>query len=212
MAKLPRAPDVERLRATPPSLMTIGPNLPLHRIYKRGGEHPTLWNTFRNFVPLSRFDHHLLDDNGDAHLQDRGVLYAATDIPTAVAEYFQRNNRRINRFRDKPWLASFRLPGQVQLLNLSDTFCVRVGASMKLMSGPFANAQAWSRGFYEAYPKIDGIFYPSSLTNRPTIAFFDRSNHNTLFPTHTRMHRELASPLMHKASIIVAHEIGYTLI
>ena len=74
MAKLPRAPDITRLRATPPSVITIGPDLLLHRIYKRGGTHPTLWNTFRNFGPVSRFDHHLLDDNGDAHLQERRML------------------------------------------------------------------------------------------------------------------------------------------
>lgn len=212
MSKLPRAPDMERLRATPPSLITIGPNLMLHRIYKRGGTHPTLWNTFRSFGPLSRFDHHLLDDNGDAHLQDRSVLYAATDIPTALAEYFQGNDRRINRTRNQPWLVSFRLPGRIQLLNLSDTFCVRVGASMKLTSGPFTSAQAWSRGFYEAYPELQGLYYPSSLTNRPTIAFYDRSNHDAIFPANTRMHRELKSPLMHQALIIASHEIGYTLI
>ena len=137
MAKLPRAPDITRLRATPPSVITIGPDLLLHRIYKRGGTHPTLWNTFRNFGPVSRFDHHLLDDNGDAHLQERRMLYAASDVPTALAEYFQDDDRRINRFRDQPWLVSFRLPRQLQLLNLTDTFCVRAGASMKLTSGPF---------------------------------------------------------------------------
>ncbi len=212
MSKLPCALIMERLRATPPSLITIEPNLMLHRIYKRGGNHPTLWKTFRNFGPLSRFDHHLVNDRGEAHVQERSVFYAATDIPTALAEYFQGNDRRINRFRDQPWLVSFRLAGQVQLLNLSDTFCVRIGASMKLTSGPFTSAQAWSRGFYEAYPEIQGLYYPSSLTNRPTIAFYDRSSSDTLFPTNTRLHRELKSPLMHRALIITSHEIGYALI
>ena len=210
MAKLSRAPDIKRLRATPPSLITIGPNLTLHRIYKRSGAHPTLWNTFRNFGPVSRFDHHLLDDNGDAHLQERSMLYAAADTPTALAEYFQDDDRRINRLRDQPWLVSFRLPGQLQLLNLTDTFCVRVGASMKLTSGPFTSAQAWSRGFYETYPEIQGVYYPSPLTNRPTIALYDRSNHDSLFPANTLMHRELKSPLQHKALIIASAEIGYT--
>lgn len=42
--------------------------------------------------------------------QDRGILYATSDVPTAVAEFFQRNRRRINRFRHKQWLASFTLP------------------------------------------------------------------------------------------------------
>ena len=86
MAKLPRTPDLARLRDAAPSLRTVG-GIRLHRIYERGG-FPTLWNAFRHVGPLSRFDHHRLDlDRRTA--QPRGTLYAAADIPTAVAEFFQ---------------------------------------------------------------------------------------------------------------------------
>lgn len=210
-AKLPRAPDLDRLRATPPSLITIGPNLLLHRIYKRGGSHPTLWNSFRQYGPLSRFDHQFTTEDNEPQLQDRGVLYAASDIATVVAEFFQYPRRRINRDKHRPWLASFNLPGELQLLNLTDTFCVRVGASMKIMTGPFAHTQAWSQGFYEAYPQIQGLYYASSLTNRPAIAFYERANTGDLFPSTTRLHRELANPLLHRPLQIVAQEIGYRL-
>ena len=57
MAKLPRTPDLARLRDTPPSLRTVG-GIRLHRIYQRSGGYPTLWNSFRHVGPLSRFDHH----------------------------------------------------------------------------------------------------------------------------------------------------------
>ncbi len=211
MAKLPRAPDLDRLRATKPTLINLGPDQPLFRIYNRGGAHPTLWNTFRYFGPLSRFDHHLLDDDGNPCLQERGIFYAATDVPTSVAEFFQHNRRRVNRTRNQPWLVSFALASEVRLLNLTEVFCVRVGASMKLVSGPWVYAQNWSRGFYEAYPEIEGLYYLSSLTNRPTVALFERVN-ASLFPANTRFHRALADPLIHKALIVIVDEIGYGLI
>ena len=212
MSKLPEKPDLDRLRDTPPSLITVGPSLPLHRIYKRGGDYPTLWNTFRQFGPLTRFDHHLINENNEPYTQTRGILYAASDVPTAIAEYFQRNRRRINRFRHRPWLASFTLPGELQLLDLTDTFCVRVGASIKLMTGPFRHTQSWSQGFYDAYPDIHGLYYVSSLTNRPTIALYERAKIAHLFPSNTRLHRALADPVLHKPLMIVAQEIGYSLI
>jgi hypothetical protein len=140
------------------------------------------------------------------------MLYAATDLPTAIAEFFQRNQRRVNRTRHQPWLVSFKLANEVCLLDLTDTFPARVGGSMKLMSGPFAHAQAWSRGFYEAYPEIAGLYYLSSLTNRPTIALYERANTPALFPKNTRFHRALADPLMHKALNVIVDEIGYGLV
>ena len=209
MAKLPRAPDTERLVAAQPTVVTLGPDQPLFRIYKRGGEHPTLWNQFRQFGPLSRFDHHLPNKENEPYLQNRGVLYAASDLPTAVAEFFQHTRRRINRFDQSPWVAAFRLPGEVQLLNLTDTFCVCVGASMKLTTGPFSHTQAWSRGFYDAYPNIHGLYYLSSMTNRAAVLFYDRANQRELFPPTTQMHRPLESPLMLKPLAIAAKEIGY---
>jgi len=212
MAKLPREPDVERLRSTQPSLITIGPDRPLHRVYYRGGPHPTLWNTFRRFGPLSRFDHHLVDDRGDPLLQDRGILYATTDVPTALAEFFQRNRRRVNRTRNQPWLVSYVLADEVRLLNLTGMFCVRAGASMKLLSGPFSHAQNWSRGFYAAYPEIHGLYYLSSLTNRPTIALYERADRPGLLSADTRFHRALADPLLHQAITVIVDEIGYGLV
>lgn len=208
MAKLPRTPDLARLRDTVPSLRTVG-DIRLHRIYERAGRFPTLWNTFRHVGPLSRFDHHrVLDGRGT---QPRGTLYAATDIPTAVAEFYQAT-RQINRIRRQPWLVSFALSGEVRLLDLTDAFCVRVGASAKLVSGPFVHAQNWSRGFYETYADVHGLYYLSSLTNRPAVALYERANHPALFPTNPVFHRALADPVLHKPLVMVGEEIGYGLL
>ena len=212
MAKLPRRPDPDRLRATEPSLTTVASGQLLHRIYERGGDHPTLWHAFRHYGPLSRFDHHLAEEYGSPSLQERGIFYAATDVATAVAEFFQRNRRRVNRTRRQPWLVSFTLSGNARLLNLTDSFCLRAGASAKLVSGPFTHAQNWSRGFHDAYPQVHGLYYLSSLTNRPTVALYERAAGASLIPTETRFHRALADPLMHRVLTGIVDEIGYGLI
>ena len=170
-----------------------------------------MWNSFRCYGPLFRFDHHLVDDYGDPCLQERGIFYAATDVPTTVAEFFHHNRRRVNCTRNQPWLVSFTLAAEVRLLNLTNMFCLRVGASRKLVSGPWLHAQNWSRGFYEAYPEIHGLYYLSSLTNQPTIALCERAN-TSMFAGNTRLHRTLADPLMHKALTVIVDEIGYGLV
>ena len=233
MAKLPRTPDLARLRDAAPSPRTVG-GIRLHRIYERGGGFPTLWNTFRHVGPLSRFDHHRLGLDGRTAqttgilyatadiptsqrdlipnlMHERGILYAAADIPTTVAEFFQAT-RQINRTRRQPWLVSFTLSGEVRLIDLTDAFCVRTGDSAKLVSGPFVHAQNWSRRFYEVYAEVHGLYYRSSLTNRPAVVLYERANHPDLFPTHPVFHRALADPTLHKALVMVGEEIGYGLV
>ena len=211
MPKLPHTPDVEHLRATPPAIIEIGPDIPLFRIYKRGGEFPTLWNQFRHYGPLSRFDHHVLNDADEPCAQSRGVLYAASDLATTLAEFFQHRRRRINRSDQVLGSQPSDYRGPFHCLDLTDTFSVLVGASTKLFSGPFRHTQAWSRGFYEAYPDIQGLYYRSSLTNRITVVFYERTNTQQLFPATTGMHRPLDSPLMLRPLTIAAQEIGYRL-
>lgn len=212
MTKLPRRPDSERLRAAEPSLTMVTSGQLLHRICQRGGDHPTRWSAFRHYGPLSRFDHHSADERGNPRLQERGILYAATDVATAVAEFFQRNRRRVNRTRRQPWLVSFPLAEDVRLLDLTGSFCLRAGASAKLVSGPFTHAQNWSRGFYDAYPQVQGLYYLSSLTNRPTVALYERAVEMSPIATETRFHRALADPLMHRVLAGIVDEIGYGLI
>ena len=212
MAKLPRRPDLDRLRAAEPSLTTVASGQLLHRIYERGGDHPTRWSAFRHYGPLSRFDHHSADEHGSPSFQKRGILYAATDVATAVAEFFQRNRRRVNRTRRQPWLVSFPLAEDVRLLDLTGSFCLRAGASAKLVSGPFTHAQNWSRGFYDAYPQVHGLYYLSSLTNRPTVVLYERAVEASPIASEARFHRALADPLMHRVLTGIVNEIGYCLI
>lgn len=181
----------------------------MHRIYKRGGDHPTRWNELRYYGPtISRFDHHLLNEDGKPHTQSRGIVYLAGDIPTALAEVYQ-GNRTVDRKRDQPWLVSFELASDLTLLDLTDTFAVQTGASMKLISGARIHGQNWARGFYSIYGNIHGIFYLSSMTNRPVIALNERALEKTPFPLTPRFHRELKSPLLHIPIQEACADIGY---
>ena len=113
---------------------------------------------------------------------------------------------RINRFRHQPWLVAFALQGELRLLDITDTFPVRAGASSKLATGPYSHAQNWSRGFYDAYPAIQGIYYRSSLTGRPAIALYERARSAGVFPRAPRFHRALGDPALLDALRIVVEE------
>ena len=209
MPKLPRSPNPAHLHKLDPRLRTIEAGTTWHRIYRRGGAHPTCWDALRYFGPTTaRFDHHLLDAEGRAHSQERGIGYIAADAATAIAEVFQIT-RRLDRAHGKPWLVQFQLAAPLTLLDLSDTFLAQAGGSMKLISGARANARRWSQGFYDIYKKIDGLYYPSSMTNRPIIAIYERSLARNPWPGSPTLHRALADPLiadpLHEAYV----EIGY---
>lgn len=209
MAKLPNAPNLARLRELPPSLISLPAGTPLHRIYRRGGDYPTLWDGFRYYGPIGgRFDHQECDAKGRAHEQTRGILYFAVDVPTALAEVFQEK-RTVNRGDSRPWLVSIKLANDLSLLNLTDTFCVQAGGSMKLVSGPTVYAQNWSRAFYERYDDIHGLYFPSSLTNRPAIALYERALGANPFPDTPRFHRALSDALLIEPIRNACKEIGY---
>ena len=141
-------------------------------------------------------------------MQDRGVFYAATDIITVIAEVFQ-NKRTVNRTYKQPWLVSYVLTTELNLLDLSDTFPVKAGGSMKLVSGPTLYAQNWARSFYDCYPEIQGIYYPSSLTNRPVVAVYERAALLNPFPLTPQFHRALRDALLIEPLRNACKDIGY---
>ncbi len=217
MAKLPNTPDLDRLRAREPVLFSIPRGSVVHRVYRRGGAYPTLWNAFRFFgLTSARFDHQLPDEGGGPSEQQRGVLYAATDIVTALAEAFQQG-RTVNRLANRPWLVSFALASELTLLDLTGTFPISVGASMKLASGPTLYSQNWSRGFYECYPGVHGLYYFGSLTNRPVMALYERALYERaldagVFPATPSVHRSLHDPLLIEPLRNACRTIGYDLL
>lgn len=209
MAKLPNTPDPARLRDLPPRLITLPAGTQVIRIYRRGGGYPTLWDTFRYFGPTAaRFDHHEPDAKGPPSGRVRGIMYLAMDGPTALAEAFQEK-RTVNRSADQPWLVITTLAVELSLLNLTGRFCLQAGGSMKLVSGPTIYAQNWSRAFYERYESIHGLYYPSSLTNRPVIALYERALEMAPLFATPLLHRALGDALLITPLRNACDKIGY---
>ncbi|MYE80438.1 MAG: hypothetical protein F4X36_01050 [Gammaproteobacteria bacterium] len=74
---------------------------------------------------------------------------------------------------------------------LAETF-----QSGRLVSGPRSWSQNWSRAFYECYAEVEGLYSPSSLTNLPAIAIYERVLSSSPFPAAPLLHRALADPLL----------------
>ncbi len=207
MAKFPEPPAVKGLTAIAPETRTLSAGIRLWRIYFRGGRHPTFWDTFRSFGPTrSRFDHQL----PPSRAQKRSILYGALDGPTCLAEVFQQT-RVIDRVASDPWLVGFDLVAALELLDLTGTWPTRAGASMTIASGPRPRAQRWARAIYEAYPDIQGLYYPASMhANQPAVALYESAL--TAVPAKPVFHRPLVDPALRGLLGKSARDLGYGLI
>lgn len=208
MAKVPRRPDLDRLRSAPPAWHIVGTGEQLWRVYFRSGEHPSRWNQFRTFGPIdARFDHHL--DDGPS--SGRSVMYAAANPVTCLAEVFQKT-RTINRTYRSPALVGFAPARPLKLLDLTGPFMTRIGASMGLMTGPRSVARSWARGLYSTYSDAQGLFYPSSMHgNAFAVVLNDRADSAQGLPTSPGFHRTLNDPAMMTLLKNAARELGYLL-
>jgi hypothetical protein len=101
----------------------------------------------------------------------------------------------IDRPRGNPWLVAFDLTAPVDLLDLAGEWPTRAGASPAISWGLRPRARWWSREIYEAYPRIHGLWYPSSThEGRPSIALYERAIHAP--PERSVFHRALADPAL----------------
>lgn len=213
MPKLPRSPSVAHLKRIDPDFQELPVGTRLWRVYFRGARHPTTWSAFRCVSPGEggRFDHHLPDEDGEPQEQSRGILYAAMNAMTCFAEVFQKA-RNIDRWKGDPWLVAFDLASPLVLLDLTGAFVTRSGASMALMAGPRPVARRWSQGFYEAYPQIQGLYYPSSMHgNASAVALYERVGKIGAIPPQPSFHRALADAAMLTVIRNAARTLGYRL-
>ena len=216
MSKLPRSPDLARLRGLPPALKVLPKGTRLHRIYRKGGEYPVSWNQFRYYGPLDmRFDHHIRGADNRPFAQDRGIAYFALDGVTPFAEVFQEK-REVDRKYDEPWFVTVEIASNMSLLDLSGGFCVDAGCSKRLLSGPRMITQSWSRGFYDSYKDIHGLYYPSSLhktvENKPVVALYERALSVNLFAGSPVFHRALCDAEFAERIRNACDDIGYVMI
>lgn len=178
----------------------------LFRIYRAAGRHATTWSHFRTFGPArtGRFDHHPLPRGEHP---DHRVLYAAHDVKTAIAEAFG-DERVVDRWRDQPYIARFRLSDAVVALDLGTDWPTRAGGSQKLSSGPKPTSQAWSRAIWEDLDDIAALLYPSSMRGGGTnFAFYERAQ-RALAATPDR-NLPLSLPAFEPDLVRFATDLGY---
>jgi len=204
MAKFPEPPA----RLTLPAITaTLPAGERLWRIYFMGGAHPVAWSSFRFFGPLqARFDHH----DPPPRAQAKGILYAAAEPATCLAEVFQAT-RVIDRASRAPWLVGFELRRDVVFLDLTGTWPTRAGASQAIHSGPRPRAQRWSRAIHAAYPRAEGILYASSMhANRHAVALYERAEE--ALPAAPVFNRALADPALLPRLSWAAGQLGYRIV
>ncbi|WP_347352226.1 RES family NAD+ phosphorylase [Intrasporangium sp.] len=178
----------------------------LWRIHKTSGPHPSRWDEYRTHGPLTkmRWDPHPLPVGLHA---DCGVIYASTDLRTAVAEVFQ-STKRIDPYTGDPHVTTFvpRVPLRLLELYSDDAaWLLRHDASHSLMHGPRSTCRNWARAILEAY-RIDGLWVQSTMTGRATTVLFSPSA--TKLPARPRATAPLTASTVLKALDDIATSFG----
>lgn len=202
----PHIDDMRRVE-TDGHLRILPAGTELWRVYFRGGAHPTTWNTFRSYGPVltARFDHHL----PPPHTQERAILYAAIAGPICLAEVFQEL-RVIDCSRNAPWLVSFHITGQINVLDLTGLWPTLAGGSQEINNGDRHDARRWSQAIYAAFPGVDGLWYRSKMHGgMPCLALYERAGR--VMSVSPSFHAALASPGMFDVVKDTADQVGYVL-
>jgi hypothetical protein len=177
----------------------------LWRVHRTEGEHVLPWNKLRTYGPLPsmRWDPHPGPQPISAA---EGVLYAAADIATSLAEVYQ-TTRVIDTRAGAPALTAWQPQRRLRLLDLSGTWLLRNTASAALLAAPRSICRRWARAIYTTWPELDGLYVPSTLTGRATIVLWNAAADSiSAMPSFSR---PLTHPLVWSITQAAAAEIGY---
>ena len=81
---------------------------------------------------------------------------------------------------------------------------------MAINSGNRGKARAWSRAIYDSYADAQGIWYPSSITNRECAAVYERAF--GALPAAPAFNERLDSPKLLAALSQLADALNYDLV
>jgi hypothetical protein len=176
----------------------------LWRVHFTTTAHPTPWNRLRHYGPIERcrFDPH----EPPPHEQAEGVAYLTLDVPTALAEVFQET-RVVNPDASAPYLTGFFPARPLTLLDLTDAWPVRVGASHAINTGRKDYCRAWARAFRRAWPTADGLLSTSSMTGHDCVTLFNPAG--DAFPAEPAFSEPLNHPDLMADLTTAAADIGY---
>lgn len=187
--KQPRTPSGPLTRDDGDLLTVTGP---VWRVHRTEGEHVLAWNVLRQWGPAAncRWEPH---PEPCAVHPGEGVQYVAVDLATAVLEAYQ-GTRIIDPHTGRPRATSWTPTRPVRLLNLTDDWCLRNGATAALTSGPQSWCRRWARVIRETWPDLDGLWTYSVLTGRGTITLWTPAADT--FPTDPAFSEYLADDLL----------------
>jgi RES domain len=200
--KAPRTPPAQLIRE-PHDLADY--TATLWRVHRTAGEHVLPWNTLRTFGPLPSmcWDPH---PGPEPMSGAEGVLYAAADVATSLAEVYQ-TTRVIDTRAGGATLTAWQPQRRLRLLDLSGTWLLRNTASAALLAAPRSTCRRWARAIYTSWPELDGLYVPSTLTGRPNIVLWNAAADS--IPAMPAFSRPLAHPLVWSIAQAAAAEIGY---
>ncbi len=203
--KLPRHPPHE-LSSEHADLVPLGTDQVLWRVHSTSGPYVLPWDRLRHVGPTTgRWDPQLPPLGTSA----RGVLYAALDVTTVVAEVFQ-DTRVVDRVTWSPHLTGWHPARNLTLLDLTGTWPVRQGASHVLTTGPRSVCRAWACAIDTRWPDLDGLFSASAMTGAPTVTLFTTAA--DAFPPRPVFSRPLSHPELAGAVRRAAATVGYRLL
>ncbi|MBE9043467.1 RES family NAD+ phosphorylase [Pleurocapsales cyanobacterium LEGE 10410] len=129
---------------------------------------------FRNYGPVSRFDHHRQYQNRTD--SERSVIYAAPTLSCCLVEIF--GDGGIIRIEQQQ-LAFITLRNALKLLDLRGSAAMAAGTLSAISSiTERAISQAWGSYFYEnseLYGEIDGLVFAGAHNNEDAVCLYERA-------------------------------------
>lgn len=183
----------------------------LWRIHRTSGDHVLPWNALRTWGPAAdcRWEPHP-PPSGDH--PGEGASYTSVDLGTAVVEAFQAT-RTIDPTSGNPRATSWTPTRALTLLDLTDDWLLRNGASAALTSVPHSTCRAWARAIRTTWPELDGLWTTSVLTGRGNVTLWQPAAET--FPTLPGFSGALVDDLLWDALDQIAHRYataGYRLV
>jgi hypothetical protein len=160
-------------RSIAPKFVTLARNDILIRIFD-----PTKYDTsaisFRNYGPISRFDHHReCPQNLDP---DRSIIYAGRTLSCCIVEIFGTGG--VVKLEQQQ-IAFITLGETLELLNLRGSAAMAAGTVAAISSITERDiSQAWGKYFYEnpqLYGMVDGLIFSGAHNGEDALVLYERA-------------------------------------
>lgn len=175
------------------------------RIHRTTGAHVLPWDRLREYGPLATMRWDPQEPPAAEH-PGEGVMYAAQDVETAVAEAFQVTHR-IELVAGTPRLTGWTPTRDLRLLDLTGDWALRNGGAHALVSQDRRRCRSWARQIRRELTDLDGLWWASTMTGAPSVVLWAPAA--ATFPPAPAFSDNLTSPLVASVIARAAQRIGY---